>query len=310
MNVAADGRRLERAGGAGDVVGHRDHAFARRGVGHACRAEPDGRVPRARAVGFVGRGAGDLLRTGSRGASTTGRRAMRCSTRRSMRRPVRCCSRPTWSRRRLRRRSGSAIRARGGWFGGVGRSRGARAICRRARRPERGQRARVQRPQRRRRCGGDRGGPRGRRLVRVPLQPGTAAGATARTCAPGAGRRGPANRAQATCRRSTSPTASTITWRRRRSASAPAQGAFEGADQLELNTYDGAVHAAPDGDHVNNANMFTPPDGQSPLMQMYLFRTIVRSATSTAATTRRCSTTSTPTASRTGSSSTRRRRAR
>ena len=28
----------------------------------------------------------------------------------------------------------------------------------------------------------------------------------------------------------------------------------------------------PDADHVNNANMSTPPDGESPLMQMYLFR--------------------------------------
>src|SRR4029078_13382213 len=27
----------------------------------------------------------------------------------------------------------------------------------------------------------------------------------------------------------------------------------------------------PDGNHVDNANMGTPPDGQSPTMQMYLF---------------------------------------
>jgi hypothetical protein len=28
----------------------------------------------------------------------------------------------------------------------------------------------------------------------------------------------------------------------------------------------------PDDDHVDNANMSTPPDGQSPRMQMYLFK--------------------------------------
>src|SRR3954471_20304801 len=48
-------------------------------------------------------------------------------------------------------------------------------------------------------------------------------------------------------------------------------GAFEGADRLQLNTFDGAS-TGPDVAHVNNASMFTPPDGSSPLMQMYLFR--------------------------------------
>ena len=65
--------------------------------------------------------------------------------------------------------------------------------------------------------------------------------------------------------------------------------------------------------HLNNANMFTPPDGQSPVMQMYLFAAPhrrARSATSTAATTRRSSTTSTRTGSRTASSPTRDRRGR
>ena len=50
-----------------------------------------------------------------------------------------------------------------------------------------------------------------------------------------------------------------------------AAGAFEGVDQLQLNTFDGAS-TGPDANHVNNANMYTPPDGTSPLMQMYLFR--------------------------------------
>ncbi len=60
-----------------------------------------------------------------------------------------------------------------------------------------------------------------------------------------------------------------------------ADGAFEindplgkGPDPLEVNTDDGAASAAgdlPNGSHVDNANMSTPPDGDPPLMQMYLF---------------------------------------
>lgn len=50
----------------------------------------------------------------------------------------------------------------------------------------------------------------------------------------------------------------------------------EGAtdDPVVVNTDDGAATggAGPDADHVNNANMSTPPDGSAPLMQMYLFR--------------------------------------
>jgi len=53
-----------------------------------------------------------------------------------------------------------------------------------------------------------------------------------------------------------------------------AKGAFEGGDDLLLETMDGLGSA----NHLNNANMFTPPDGQHPRMQMYLwgspFRTI------------------------------------
>ncbi|MDX6732206.1 MAG: extracellular elastinolytic metalloproteinase [Baekduia sp.] len=53
-----------------------------------------------------------------------------------------------------------------------------------------------------------------------------------------------------------------------------ASGNFEGADALQLNALDGAQKGAgggPDADHINNANMATPPDGLSPKMQMYLF---------------------------------------
>jgi len=44
-------------------------------------------------------------------------------------------------------------------------------------------------------------------------------------------------------------------------------------DQVLLNAMDGANSAAglPDGSHIDNANMSTPPDGISPTMQMYLW---------------------------------------
>ena len=55
---------------------------------------------------------------------------------------------------------------------------------------------------------------------------------------------------------------------------------FGGGDKVVAHAGDGAdtgvsgqflgLHM-PDVFHVNNANMFTPPDGQSPRMQMYLF---------------------------------------
>lgn len=50
-----------------------------------------------------------------------------------------------------------------------------------------------------------------------------------------------------------------------------AQGNFEGiSDRVIVNALDGAA-TGPDTDHLNNANMATPPDGQNPWMQMYLF---------------------------------------
>jgi extracellular elastinolytic metalloproteinase len=55
----------------------------------------------------------------------------------------------------------------------------------------------------------------------------------------------------------------------------PAAGNFtaKGGDQVMLNTLDGANTNAgmPDGNHIDNANMNTPPNGISPTMQMYLF---------------------------------------
>jgi hypothetical protein len=45
-----------------------------------------------------------------------------------------------------------------------------------------------------------------------------------------------------------------------------------GHDAVSTNTDDGANtdHGLPDGGHIDNANMSTPPDGHSPRMQMYL----------------------------------------
>jgi extracellular elastinolytic metalloproteinase len=55
----------------------------------------------------------------------------------------------------------------------------------------------------------------------------------------------------------------------------PAAGNFEaaGGDAVSLNTLDGADtdSGMPDGAHIDNANMSTPPDGIAPTMQMYLF---------------------------------------
>jgi len=52
-------------------------------------------------------------------------------------------------------------------------------------------------------------------------------------------------------------------------------GNFEAVDgdAVSANALDGANTAGglPDGDHINNANMLTPPDGTPPRMQMYLF---------------------------------------
>ncbi|MFG1816391.1 M36 family metallopeptidase [Kribbella sp. NPDC049174] len=58
----------------------------------------------------------------------------------------------------------------------------------------------------------------------------------------------------------------------------PAAGSFDaaGGDPVLLNALDGAATGAnggPDANHVNNANMNTPPDGIPPTMQMYLFGT-------------------------------------
>ncbi|TCC20796.1 M36 family metallopeptidase [Kribbella speibonae] len=58
----------------------------------------------------------------------------------------------------------------------------------------------------------------------------------------------------------------------------PAAGSFDaaGGDPVLLNALDGAATGAdggPDVNHVNNANMNTPPDGTPPTMQMYLFGT-------------------------------------
>ena len=54
----------------------------------------------------------------------------------------------------------------------------------------------------------------------------------------------------------------------------PQMGNFEntGGDPLLLNVLDGANTdgGLPDGDHIDNANMNTPPDGIAPTMQMYL----------------------------------------
>jgi extracellular elastinolytic metalloproteinase len=53
----------------------------------------------------------------------------------------------------------------------------------------------------------------------------------------------------------------------------PAAGNFEGSDPVLGENLDGANTAAglPDPNHIDNANFATPPDGQSPRMQMFLW---------------------------------------
>jgi extracellular elastinolytic metalloproteinase len=53
----------------------------------------------------------------------------------------------------------------------------------------------------------------------------------------------------------------------------PASGNFEGGDAVEAQALDGAngPGGLPDANHLDNANMSTPPDGRAPRMQMYLF---------------------------------------
>ncbi|GAA1548611.1 hypothetical protein GCM10009804_01180 [Kribbella hippodromi] len=56
----------------------------------------------------------------------------------------------------------------------------------------------------------------------------------------------------------------------------PAAGSFDaaGGDPVHLNALDGAATGAnggPDANHIDNANMNTPPDGTPPTMQMYLW---------------------------------------
>jgi hypothetical protein len=51
-----------------------------------------------------------------------------------------------------------------------------------------------------------------------------------------------------------------------------ASGNFQGADRVNVNVNDGAS-TGPDDAHAANANMAVPPDGTSPRMQMYLWRT-------------------------------------
>jgi extracellular elastinolytic metalloproteinase len=49
-------------------------------------------------------------------------------------------------------------------------------------------------------------------------------------------------------------------------------GKGRGGDAVQTQTDDGANtdHGLPDGEHIDNANMATPPDGRPPRMQMYL----------------------------------------
>ena len=86
-------------------------------------------------------------------------------------------------------------------------------------------------------------------------------------------------------RSSSTSTPSTTTWRRAPIGFTEAAGNFQnvnasgqgkGGDAVQTQVDDGAntdptTPGLPDGNHVDNANMSTPPDGTPPTMQMYLF---------------------------------------
>ena len=75
---------------------------------------------------------------------------------------------------------------------------------------------------------------------------------------------------------------------------------FEGADPVLVEVHNGAARGL-----VNNASMYTPPEGRSPRMELRHVRVRPLPGDERAPTTPRSSTTSTRTGSRTGSSPTR-----
>ena len=100
---------------------------------------------------------------------------------------------------------------------------------------------------------------------------------------------------------STSPTASTTTSRRTRSASTPRRAA---STRASTRSWSRPTTGAPGDGLRNNATMFTPPDGRSPRNGLRLVRAERLPRRSTRPTTERSSTTSTRTGSRAGSSTT------
>ena len=178
-----------------------------------------------------------------------------------------CCGGRTWSSPRRRRWSGSASRARRGRHGGDRRPRGARLAGAERGEPQRPERPRLQRPRRQRRGRGERGGRRGppagsrsrsagrRQRAATPAHLCSWSGGTSTT--------GRSTASRTPSRPSTSPTASTTTWPRRRSAS-PRPRARSRAPTRCCSTRSTAPRPARTADHVNNANMFTPPDGSPP----------------------------------------------
>ena len=131
----------------------------------------------------------------------------------------------------------------------------------------------------RRRRGGRAGGRRLQlRLHRLHGQRARRAAPPTHLCCVGPGRRprelADQPRAVGTPRPSSWSTSSTTTSPPRRSASTRTRATSRATDPVLTQSFDGADTAGdggPDTDHINNANMDTPPDGESPTMQLYLF---------------------------------------
>ena len=159
-----------------------------------------------------------------------------------------------------------------GGTAGVRRPRGERLAAGGRGEPDRAERARVQRRQRQQHGAGERGGRPHGWVVRVPARVGDRE--QLRRRAPVLVERRHGDRLAGQPRAGHGPVvllANRFHDHLRSLGFDAAAGAFEGVDRLELNTFDGAS-SGPDSTHINNAYMCTPPDGFSPLMQMYLLR--------------------------------------
>ena len=158
----------------------------------------------------------------------------------------------------------------------------ARMAAPERRQPDRPERAHVLRRQRRRHGAVERGGRAVRLAAGLQVRVRRASTASCRTtsatrrCADGtrpSPRVGRRTASRTRCRPSTSTTSSTTTSSRRRSASTRRRGTSRATIRWCSRRWTAprSTSGLPDTLHLSNANMSTPPDGEAPTMQLYLF---------------------------------------